>query len=624
MADEVTHYSWNWDLASSREELWPLVSNTDRFNRDCGYPPVTVVPTGAGTAPSSADTRRLRASHLGFVLEWDERPFEWEINRGFGVDRVFHRGPFKRILARCELAPGISSGTRLTYQVWFTPAHGLGRLALKLGGARWQFHRPFDRVFRHYDRLARAGAVESNLFANPRFSPGGAARLATIKRALLRDAAQPAGLVDRLAEYVATADDLSAQRIRAYALADRWQQGRREVLRACLHATRAGLLDFHWDVLCPHCRGAKAVADTLSQLQPAAYCETCRIDFVADFDQSVELTFTPNPAIRHVPRTDYCIGGPQITPHIVIQQSLPPGESRAVLLNLTAGRYRVRVSTVDKPWLFRIEPGGRGAATIRLAPGKERDEEAVLAPGAEITLVNGMDAAQLVAIEHVAWSDQATTANEVTSLQLFRDLFVREVLRPGGQVSVKSLTIVFTDLKGSTQMYREIGDGAAFSRVLTHFDVLKSAVDAEGGAIVKTMGDAILAVFHRPAPALRAMLVAQRQLALAQSAVPWNGPPGSVELKAPLSLKAGLHYGPCIAINQNDRLDYFGTTVNVAARLCGLCTGADLLLSDTVRRDAEIETLLAGLAGQVRTAVEHTTLRGMADQVFEVHRLRRG
>ena len=624
MSDEVTHYSWSWDLTSSPEELWPLVSNTDRFNRDCGYPAVTVVPPDATAGPRAADARRLRARRLGLIIEWDERPFEWEINRGFGVDRIFHRGPFRRILARCDLAPGIPSGTRLTYQVWFTPANILGRLALKLGGPGWQFHRPFDRVFRHYDRLARAGAVESDLAANTRFSPGGAARLAAIKHALVHDAAQPAGIVDRLADFVAGADELSAQRIRAYALADRWAMGRREILQACLHATRAGLFDFHWDVLCPHCRGAKSVAATLSQLQPAAYCDTCRIDFVADFDQSVELTFTPNPAIRHVPRTDYCIGGPQITPHIVIQQSLQPGETRAVRLNLAPGRYRVRVPQVDKPWLFRTEPGGAGVATFRLGADKERGDEAVLAPGAELTLVSGLAAAHPVAIEHVAWSDQATTANEVTSLQLFRDLFVREVLRPGGQVSVKSLTIVFTDLKGSTQMYREIGDGAAFSRVLTHFDVLKSAVEAEGGAIVKTMGDAILAVFHRPAPALRAMLVAQRQLVLARSALPWNGPPGAGALTAPLALKAGIHFGPCIAINQNDRLDYFGTTVNVAARLCGLCTGADLLLSKSVRRDAEIEALLAGQPGRVRTAVEHTTLRGMADEIFEVHRLQRG
>jgi class 3 adenylate cyclase len=324
-----------------------------------------------------------------------------------------------------------------------------------------------------------------------------------------------------------------------------------------------------------------------------------------------------------VPRTDYCIGGPQITPHIVIQQLLLPGESRAVLLDLPPGRYRLRTPQIEKPWLMQIEAAAAAHASLRLKATDRQPEELVLAPGAMLTLRNESADTSPIVIEHLAWSDQATMASEVTSLQLFRDLFTREVLRPGGRISVGSLTIVFTDLKGSTQMYRDIGDAPAFSRVLTHFDILKSAVDAEGGAIVKTMGDAIMAVFPRPAPALRAMLVAQRQLALAQSAAPWSGPAGHAPLTDPLSLKAALHHGPCIAINQNDRLDYFGTTVNVAARLCGLCTGLDLVLSEAVRRDAEIDALLARESHRLAITVERTRLRGMAGEIFEVHRLQR-
>jgi len=211
----------------------------------------------------------------------------------------------------------------------------------------------------------------------------------------------------------------------------------------------------------------------------------------------------------------------------------------------------------------------------------------------------------------------------VTSLQLFRDLFAREVLRPDGRISVNSLTIVFTDLKGSTQLYRDIGDAPAFSQVLTHFDLLKHAIATEGGAIVKTMGDAVMAVFPRPAPALRALFVAQRQLALAKSVAPWSGPPGTAALAKPLSLKAAVHHGPCIAITQNDRLDYFGTTVNVAARLCGISTGADLLVSETVRNDVEVSALLAEQPAHVRTEVEHTRLRGIEGEIFEVYRIRR-
>lgn len=620
----IKEYTWTWDLAASPEELWRLVSDTDRFNRDCGFPAVTVAPASAHESPSPADTRRLFTRHLGLTIEWDERPFEWTLNRAFGVERIFHRGPFARILALCELAPRSPAGTRLTYRLWFTPANILGVLALKAGGADWQFRRPFDRVFRLYDRLAVAGTPTTELTTPAKLSPGGAARLATLSELLIKGQAQPAALVEQLTRFVVSADNLDGQRIRAYALADRWRTSRRETLQLCLHATRVGLLDFHWDVLCPHCRGAKAVASTLQELKAEAYCDTCRIDFVAEFDRSVELTFNPNPAIRHVPRTTYCVGGPQLTPHIVIQQSLRPEEARILTLALAPGRYRLRAQGIERPWRLRIDPAGEKSAVVVLTADPNRRDEAVLVPGAELTLVSRRTTATHLAIEHLAWTDQATMASEVTSLQLFRDLFAREVLRPGGRIAINSLTIVFTDLKGSTQLYRTIGDAPAFSQVLTHFDLLKSAVETEGGAIVKTMGDAIMAVFPRPAPALRAMLTAQRQLALAQSVIPWNGPPGHARLTDPLLLKAGLHHGPCIAITQNERLDYFGTTVNVAARLCGLSTGTDLLLSDTVLRDAEIRAVLAELPVNVKTAVERTTLRGMADDIFEVCRVHRG
>jgi class 3 adenylate cyclase len=623
MAAPEKHHRWTWELTASPEALWPLVSDTERFNRDCGYPAVQVVPPGEIVGPLNPGTRRLRTRHLGLLIEWDERPFEWVTGRRFGVERIFQRGPFSVIRALCELTPRQPSGTTLVYQVWFTTANALGRLALRFGAAAWQFRIPFDRVFKRYDRLAQSGATQAVLTARARLSPGGSTRLASLKSALIGQGKQPVDLVGRLAGYIATTDDLSAQRIRAYALADQWKTDRRATLKLCLHATRVGLLDFQWDVLCPHCRGAKAVSSSLYGLNPESYCDTCQIDFVASFDQSIELTFTPNAAVRRVRRAEYCIGGPQVTPHIVVQETIPPGAAASIQFPLEPGRFRARTATDPRPRFFRIEPGAAVALKMVLGSAPEPAEEMALAPGADLTLVNNTTGAQLVILEHLAWSDQATTAAEVTSLQLFRDLFSREVLRPGGQVSVSSLTVLFTDLKGSTQLYLEIGDAPAFGRVLTHFDILKVAVEAEGGAIVKTMGDAIMAVFPRPAPALRAMHVAQRQLALARSAIPWNGPPGSAPLPSPLILKTGLHHGPCIAINQNDRLDYFGTTVNIAARLCSLSTGRDLVLSESVRSDAEVASYLSAQEASLQTSAERARLRGMGDETFPVWRVKR-
>src|SRR5207245_4317679 len=173
---------------------------------------------------------------------------------------------------------------------------------------------------------------------------------------------------------------------------------------------------------------------------------------------------------------------------------------------------------------------------------------------AEVSFENATGDEQLFILERTIWSDEAATAAEVTALQVFRDLFASEALRPGEQISVGTLTVLFTDLRNSTQMYREIGDATAFGHVMNHFDVLKQAIAEEDGALVKTIGDAVMAVFRRPASALRAMLKAQQQLASPQDGM------------QPVTVQAGLHTGPCIAVTLTDRLAYFASTVNKPAR----------------------------------------------------------
>jgi class 3 adenylate cyclase len=141
---------------------------------------------------------------------------------------------------------------------------------------------------------------------------------------------------------------------------------------------------------------------------------------------------------------------------------------------------------------------------------------------------------------------------------------------------------------------------------MDHLDVLRTAVAAEDGALVKAMGDAILAVFGRPVAAVRAALAAQRALA-----EPPSGRP-------PFQLKAGIHTGHCIAVTQNERLDYFGSTVNLAARLVALSSGEDVIVSSAVTADPEVEELL----GRVVTAEPvSATLKGFEEEELDIRRL---
>jgi class 3 adenylate cyclase len=564
-------YRWEWRLGATPEELWPLVSNTNRFNRDAGIPAVERLGPG-----------RLRFRRYGVAVEWEEEPFEWVRPERFGVVRRYRRGPLAEMHIRVELVAD-GSATRVLYEVDARSRGVLGAVAVPVEiGLRSR--RRFGRVLAAYARAADEHRPPSP--APSTLAPGGAERLARARERLASTTASD--VVARLAETVEHGDELDLAQLRPYALADAWRVPRRDVLDACLHSVRSGLLQLRWVLLCPQCRGPVQQRESLRELDTnEVHCESCGISFGSTFDQSVELRFRPSPAIRAVPSDDFCVGGPQVTPHVVAQQLLAPGEVRDVHLPLEAGRYRL--------WSKR----GSRLLTARPEGAPTPDGEGAVGLTATIRFENSGDTSDLVVLERAAWTDQAVTAAEVTSRQVFRDLFAREALRPGEQLSVGHMAVLFTDLRDSTRFYRNVGDATAFGAVMGHFDVLRRAIGDEGGAIVKTMGDAVMAVLDRPAGAVRAIRRA------------------GAELDEPLVLKAGLHVGACMAVTQNDRLDYFGSTVNIAARLVGLAGGGDIVVSDEVLGDPEVAEAARGLP----IAPVEAQLKGFEDTRFALWRL---
>ncbi|MCA0454618.1 MAG: DUF5939 domain-containing protein [Chloroflexi bacterium] len=588
------HYRWQWHLQASPETLWPLVADTNRFNRDTGVPEIHK----HGTETLTNARRNLRLVRFGVPIEWQEEPFEWIRPFRYGVMRHYTRGPVGDMRIQATLAPQTDGTTELTYEVWAAPRSILGLAAIPAQVGLLSA-RAFARTFRAYDEVAANNQSLITLAPTAEFMPGGHARLNTLCDRLLNDGAN-ADIINRLHDFIQTGDDISLSKMRPYALADEWGIDRRHLLEHHLLATRTGMLELQWDVLCPMCRGAKQTGTSLDQISSEVHCDTCNVDFKVNFERSVELSFHPNPSIRAVNQAEFCMAGPQTTPHIVVQQLLAAGEERAVQPILDNGRYRLRTLGLRGSEYIQVGDDGLNDITLRANKFDGWPEvETVISNSPTLRLRNTTDEEQLFILERLAWTDQAVTAAEVTTLQLFRDLFASEALRPGQQISVGSLAIVFTDLRGSTRLYNQIGDAPAFGLVMDHFDVLREAISAEGGAIIKTIGDAVMAVFPRPAPALRAMLNAQAQLANTLG-------------QHPIKLKAGIHYGPCIAVTLNERLDYFGSTINKASRLEGFSTGEDVVISKAVYDDPEVAALL--YSGELVGDLFETRLKGFDDQ----------
>src|SRR5882724_8206931 len=606
------HYRWVFNFKSSPERLWPFVADTNRFNRDTGVPKIEVE---SGRKRLRNARRRVRLSIYGMPIEWEEQPFEWVRPLRLGINRVYSKGPMAQMKALVELSPRAEGGTRMTYDVWARARNLLGVIAIPVQIGLSSAAK-FRAAFKKYDELAQAEASAKPADI-PTLSSAGQQRLTAGRQKLYENIgggpaqspSQKTEVVDRLLDFIQTADDLAVARIRPYQLADASQQPRRIVLETCLHATRAGLLDLQWDLLCPMCRGPQDSGISLKDIATNVHCDTCQIDFTVNFDRFVELTFRPNAAVRSVDTKDYCIGSPQRTPHVVAQQLLPARSTRLLTLPLESGNYRLRTLELPGAKSVTVSPSGMRSAAIAVSDKGLSEQSLEIAELSALDLQNQTDAEQLFILERMAWSDQAVTAAEVTALQVFRDLFSSEALRPGEQISVGTLTVLFTDLRNSTQLYREIGDATAFGRVMNHFDVLKQAIAEEDGALVKTIGDAVMAVFRNPAAALKAMLSAQEMLAAPAPGV------------APLTLKAGLHTGPCIAVTLNDRLDYFGSTVNMAARLESLSTGNDVIISRTLYDDPEVRELI--LEENLEATPFEMSLKGFQEERFELWRISR-
>ncbi|MBI5959826.1 MAG: adenylate/guanylate cyclase domain-containing protein [Chloroflexi bacterium] len=591
------HYHWHWQLQSDPITLWPLISDTNRFDRDSGTPRIA-----EQTALDNA-RQKVRMSMFGMNMAYVQEPFEWTYPQRFGVLRHFEGGLFEYLRILAELTPQPKGGTRLDYKVWLRPRGLPGTLATPF--QMRVFHRAFGKSFLNFDRMAASGGPTYLTTTAIKFAPGGRQRIAAAREALRTDGADP-DLLDRLIQTIEKGDPILVARLRPYALADAWKADRQEVLKLCLVATRHGLLSLQWDLLCPSCRGVKDRLPTLGGITRTVHCEMCNIDFTANFERSVELTFRPNPTIREAELGVFCIGTPQDTPHVITQQLMNPGEERAVTPVLDAGRYRVRTLTLPGGQALHAEHNGLPEVILTAYDNGWPNDEPQVTTYPTLHLHNQSTQEQLFMLERMAWSDQAATASEVTMLQLFRDLFANEALRPGEQISVGSLAILFTDLRGSTRLYREIGDAPAFGLVMEHFDLLRDSVNDEGGVIIKTLGDSIMAAFPQPAQALRAALHAQREL---------TRPP---EGRPPLSLRAGIHFGPCIAVALNDRLDYFGSTVNIASRLESLSEGDNVILSASVYQDPEVAAWLATAGNGLAVSPLQAVLKGFDQENFDL------
>ncbi|MBN9086162.1 MAG: adenylate/guanylate cyclase domain-containing protein [Reyranella sp.] len=590
--------TWHFDLPADR--LWPVLADTNRFNEAMGLPAYKLEET---PQPNGTVLRTGRGKAAGYTLAWEEKPYEWILNRYFRQSRVFTQGPFRRFGPVFEIVPE-GRRSKVNYTLEWEPLTLVGRLF----GSRLarQAGEAIERRMLQAAAFAKGERATMFDLAPPEL-PAGARERAAALAAEIDRSPYGNGLGQLLTDHVLTGMASDLAQLRPKPLARAFGVTPRAAIEACLAAVRAGLLTMKWDLLCDNCRAPKLSVAALAELPRGAHCPSCNIDYDRDFERNVELSFSPAPAIRPLMAGGYCLSGPMATPHVPVQVLLAPGEKRPIEIDLAPGRYRLRTLhpgvAVDVDHVGGAFPGVRVTALgVETMPADR--------PG-RIAFANeaGFELAALV--EDRTWTREALTAPEVVSLQAFRDLFAEATLRPGDEAAVGQVALLFTDLRGSTALYERIGDAAAFNTVRDHFAFLAAIVRDHDGAVVKTIGDAVMASFGDPADAVKAALAMQARIA------GFNRAHGAGDRE--LVLKIGVHVGGSVIVSLNERLDYFGSTVNMAARLQGQSAGGDVVLSRAVAEDPAVNPLLDGVPARV----ESVSLKGFAEPVKFVRVLAR-
>jgi class 3 adenylate cyclase len=460
--------------------------------------------------------------------------------------------------------------------------------------------------------------------------------------AALRQSADAAA-VSAIEALVREAPDRQLCRVNALDFAATRGLDEERVIAAFLHAARLGVFELSWNVLCPGCGGVLDAGASLKTVHQSEYaCALCAAGYEPTLDEMVEVTFTVSPRVRPIaahepnrlPPAEYCrqifwssgIDMPEEAFERMLEKvtleliELPPGEKALLSLTLppefvivfdpvthTAQFIDVKGEpTRERQSLSMVFNKAQAqTTTLALRPGPLR---LTLENRTDMRLVPGVYIAGQAMHDMLGTRKRFLTAKRLLTNQTFRDIYRTDTLDVDQRLKITSLTFLFTDLKGSTDLYERVGDLVAFDIVKAHFRILHEIIAAESGAVVKTIGDAVMATFATPDRAIAAALRmrdAMRTL-------------NEQHKNEDLLLKIGIHEGPCLAVTLNDRQDYFGQTVNIASRVQGLAVSRSILATGAVVDHPQVSALLQ--TDGIKPTPRRLPVRGIADElaVYEI------
>ncbi|HEX2365933.1 MAG TPA: DUF5939 domain-containing protein, partial [Bradyrhizobium sp.] len=329
--------------------------------------------------------------------------------------------------------------------------------------------------------------------------------------AALRQSAD-GSVVDMLERMVRDAPDHALNRMNAIDLAAKEGLGEERVIAAFLNAVGLGMLEMTWSVMCPSCAGVLSANKSLKTLNRAQYnCAFCAAGYETTLDNLVEVTFTVSPRVRkiaaHSPEklsaAEYYrqvfwssaidlpadIDMEKLLDEVTLEMvDLPPGERAILSLHAPEGTLIVFDPVTHAAQFLEVsgeEASERQNLSVIFNKVQVSVETVALRPGPlRLSLENRTESRVLPAVwvANQALDDllkrrkPILTARRLLTNQTFRDIYRTDTLAIGQHLKILSLTFLFSDLRGSTELYERVGDLTAFDLVNEHFRLLQEII----------------------------------------------------------------------------------------------------------------------------------------------------
>jgi serine/threonine protein kinase len=563
-AETVVRLELEFQMKSTRQQLWPYISHTERINEALGLPAVEY----KNQRNEHGQLQRFGSVKVaGKKIEWEEHPFEWVEGARFGVLREFTNGPFHWLSAIVTFEDLPDGGTFVRKHIQVLPRGLVGRML-----ARFELGvKTKNSVTRVYSRIDQVlSSTKRDQFEDP-WLPARPVKGAKQRRLNERTARFLADSTDKkigkvLTQFLSASSAQEVSHIRPLEIAARLELDQEKFVRACLYAAKHELLRFQWDLICPTCRIPSESRDVLSEVQEHAYCEACDLKFGVDLGGSLELSFTAHPDIRDVETGVYCIGGPGHSPHVVAQIQLKPEEELNLRIQLSAGNYLLRGPSLSYNIPLHVsETVGTHRSDIPIGSSPPTGRMPLLKAGTQrLQVRNTTTIATQIRIERTIKRQHVLTARAMASMPEFRELFPLEIPAPGRLLSMSNLSILVCEFHSLIEASRLLGDIECCLKFTDLAGSVRDKIATHRGTVFRENDGALWASFDSEEDAVQ---VAAALLELNHEIF---GKPVLV-----------LHRGPVIATNRDQRLYYFGQTIHHCASGLNRVAEGNLLAIDS-------------------------------------------